>query len=32
MVHVAVSGGTVEWAEPVTEEEFDEGFAEPSSG
>ena len=26
MVHVAVSGGTVEWAEPVTEEEYDEGF------
>jgi quercetin dioxygenase-like cupin family protein len=26
MVHVAVSGGTVEWAEPVTDEEYDEGF------
>jgi quercetin dioxygenase-like cupin family protein len=26
MVHVAVSGGPVEWAEPVTDEEFDEGF------
>ena len=30
MAHVAVSGGPVEWAEPVTDEEFDEGFA-PSS-
>ena len=30
MVHVAVSGGIVEWAEPVTDEEYDEGFAPPS--
>jgi hypothetical protein len=27
MVHVAVTGGPVEWGEPVTDEEFDEGFA-----
>jgi quercetin dioxygenase-like cupin family protein len=26
MVHVAVTGGAPEWGEPVTEEEFDEGF------
>jgi quercetin dioxygenase-like cupin family protein len=26
MVHVAVTGGSVEWGEPVTDEEFDEGF------
>ena len=27
MVHVAVTGGAVEWGDPVTDEEFDEGFA-----
>lgn len=26
MVHVAVTGGPVEWGEPVTDDEFDEGF------
>jgi len=26
VVHVAVSGGITEWAEPVTDEGFDEGF------
>jgi len=27
MVHVAVTGGSVEWGDPVADEEFDEGFA-----
>ncbi len=27
MVHVAVTGGPVEWGDPVTDDEFDEGFA-----
>jgi quercetin dioxygenase-like cupin family protein len=26
MVHVAVTGGVPEWGEPVSDEEFDEGF------
>ena len=26
MVHVAVTGGVPEWGEPVTDEEFEEGF------
>ena len=26
MVHVAVTGGAPEWGEPVSDEEFDEGF------
>ncbi len=30
MVHVAVSGGKVEWADVVTDEEYDEGFAPAS--
>jgi quercetin dioxygenase-like cupin family protein len=29
MVHVAVTGGAVEWGDPVTEGEFDEGFTSP---
>ena len=27
LVHVAVSSGVTEWGEPVTDEEFEEGFA-----
>ncbi len=27
MVHVAVTGGAVEWGDSVTDSEFDEGFA-----